>query len=77
MRAEFHIQGMGGGPGADEVRKALEETAGVSRVTFSGKTAVVEFDDRVVQQSTLIKRLQDLGLQATVGDQQQGAQQNG
>jgi copper chaperone CopZ len=78
MKAEFHIQGMGGESGAaDTIREALEGTAGVEGVTFSGKTAVVTFDDAVVQQTTLIKKLQDLGYQATVGDQQQGATNNG
>ena len=40
-------------------------------VTFDGKTAAVEFDDNTVQQSTLIKKIQDLGYQATVGERQQ------
>ena len=74
MRAQFHIQGMHCESCAADIKETLEETAGVSGadVTFNGKTANVEFDENVVQQTTLIKRIQDLGYQATVGDQQQG-----
>jgi copper chaperone CopZ len=72
MKAEFHIQGMHCDSCAVDIRETLEETAGVESadVTFNGKTAVVEFDAEVVQQSTLVKKIQDLGYQATVGDQQ-------
>lgn len=79
MKAEFHIQGMHCESCAADIKEALEETAGVERaeVTFGGKTADVTFDDAVVQQATLIKKIQDLGYQATVGDQQQGATNNG
>jgi copper chaperone CopZ len=79
MKAEFHIQGMHCESCAADIRETLEETAGVERaeVTFNGKTANVTFDDAVVQQSTLVKKIQDLGYQATVGDQQQGATNNG
>lgn len=71
MRAEFHIKGMHCESCAADIKETLEETAGVARtdVTFSGKTAWVEFDDAVVQQQTLIKKIQDLGYQATVGDE--------
>ena len=73
MKAEFHIQGMHCESCAVEIKEALEETAGVrgADVTFNGKTAVVEFDDATVQQTTLIKKIQDLGYQATVGTQAQ------
>ena len=73
MKAEFHIQGMHCESCAADIKETLEETAGVQRadVTFSGKTAVVDFDDRVVQQSTLVKKIQDLGYQATTGDEPQ------
>ena len=79
MKAEFHIQGMHCESCAENIKETLEETAGVERaeVTFSGKTANVTFDDSVVQQATLIKKIQDLGYQATVGDQQQGATNHG
>ena len=73
MKAEFHIQGMHCESCAVDIKETLEETAGVRQadVTFNGKTAVVEFDDNTVQQGTLIKKIQDLGYQATVGEQQQ------
>ena len=74
MRAQFHIQGMHCESCAADIKETLEETAGVrgADVTFNGKTADVEFDENVVQQTTLIKKIQDLGYQANVGDQQQG-----
>ena len=71
MKAELHIKGMHCESCAVNIKETLEETAGVrsADVTFNGKTAVVEFDDETVQQSTLIKKIQDLGYQATVGDE--------
>ncbi len=74
VKAEFHIKGMHCDSCAADIKETLEDTAGVRQadVTFNGKTAVIEFDDQVVQQSTLIKKIQDLGYQATVGDQPQG-----
>lgn len=77
MKAEFHIDGMHCEACAATIKETLEETAGVegADVTFNGKTAVVDFDENTVQQTTLIKKLQDLGYTATVGDQQQQQQQ--
>ncbi|HZB44870.1 MAG TPA: heavy-metal-associated domain-containing protein [Pyrinomonadaceae bacterium] len=77
MKAEFHIDGMHCESCAADIRETLEETAGVrdADVTFSGKTAVVDFDENTVQEKTLIKKIQDLGYTATVGDQQQQQQQ--
>ncbi len=71
MKAEFHIKGMHCESCATDIKETLEDTAGVSGadVTYGGKTAVVEFDENVVQQATLIKKIQDLGYQATVGEQ--------
>ena len=46
-------------------------------MNFGGKTAVVDFDQNVVQQKTLVKKIQDLGYNATEGDQAQGATNNG
>ena len=47
-------------------------------VNFGGKTAWVNFDENVVQQKTLIKKIQDVGYNATEGEeQQQGATNNG
>ncbi len=75
MKAEFHIDGMHCDSCAALIKDTLEETAGVqsAEVTYGGKTAVIEFDEDTVQQATLVKKIQDLGYQATEGDQQQGA----
>ena len=79
MKAELHIQGMRGEACAALIKDTLEETAGVqsAEVNFGGKTASVNFDDNVVQQKTLIKKLQDIGYNATEGEQRQGATNNG
>ena len=76
MKAEFHIDGMHCESCATDIKETLEGTAGVkgADVTFSGKTAVVEFDENTVQQTTLVKKIQDLGYTATPGDQQQQQQ---
>ena len=73
MRREFHIKGMHCESCAVEIREQLGTTAGVQGVdvTFSGKTANVDFDENVVQEKTLIKKIQDLGYQATVADEPQ------
>lgn len=73
MKSEFHIKGMHCESCAVDIRETLETTAGVRRadVTFNGKTAKVKFDENVVQQQTLIKQIQDLGYNATVGDEPQ------
>jgi copper chaperone CopZ len=73
MKREFHIKGMHCESCAVEIREQLETTAGVHKadVTFNGKTANVEFDDGVVQEQTLVKKIQDLGYQATVADEPQ------
>jgi copper chaperone CopZ len=73
MRREFHIKGMHCESCAVEIREQLETTAGVFKadVTYGGKTADVEFDDAVVQEKTLVKKIQDLGYQATVADEPQ------
>jgi copper chaperone CopZ len=67
MKAELNIEGMGSESCARDIQWALEETAGVWRadVSFGDKQAVVEFDEAVVQPKTLIKKIQDLGYQAT------------
>ena len=68
--SEFHIKGMHCESCAVDIKETLETTAGVFRadVTYGGKTAKVEYDDNVVQEKTLIKKIQDLGYDATVGD---------
>ena len=79
MKAELHIQGMRGDSCAALIKDTLEDTAGVqsAEVNFGGKTAVVNFDENVVQQKTLVKKIQDIGYNATEGDLQQGATNNG
>jgi Cu+-exporting ATPase len=79
VKAELHIQDMRGDSCASLIKDALDETAGVhsAEVNFGGKTAVVNFDENVVQQKTLIKKIQDIGYNATEGDQSQGATNNG
>jgi len=56
---------------AVDIKETLETTAGVFRadVTFNGKTANVAYDDGVVQEKTLIKKIQDLGYDATIDDE--------
>lgn len=73
MKAEFHIEGMHCESCAASIRETLEDTAGVrsADVTFSGKTAVVEFDEETVGQATLAGKIQGLGYQTTVADEQQ------
>jgi copper chaperone CopZ len=67
---EFHIQGMHCESCAETIKETLESTAGVQHadVTFSGKTANVQYDGDVVKPETLLKKIQDLGYNATVGD---------
>ena len=73
MKAELNIEGMHCDSCALDIKETLEETAGVREVdvTFKRKTAIVEFDTETVQQSTLIKKIQDLGYQATVAGESQ------
>ena len=73
MKAELNIAGMRDDSCAVSVKETLEATAGVFKadVTFKRKTAIVEYDEQVVQQSTLLKKIQDLGYQATVAGQPQ------
>jgi copper chaperone CopZ len=73
VKKEFNIEGMHCDSCAADIKATLEETAGVQNadVTFKRKTAIVEFDDAVVQQSTLVKKIQDLGYQTTVSGESQ------
>ena len=73
MKAEFHIEGMHCDSCAADIKETLEETAGVKEadVTFKRKTAIVDFDEETVQQSTIVKKIQDLGYTATVSGQSQ------
>lgn len=76
MKSEFHIEGMHCESCAVDIKETLETTAGVFRadVTYDGKTANVEYDDGVVQEKTLIKKIQDLGYDATSGDATQSSE---
>ena len=71
--SEFHIKGMHCESCAVDIKETLETTAGVFRadVAYGGKTANVAYDDAVVQEKTLIKKIQDLGYDATIGDESQ------
>jgi len=73
VKAKFKIDGMHCDSCAVDIRETLEDTAGVKQanVDFSGKTAVVEFNDETVQQQTLIKKLQDIGYTATIASESQ------
>lgn len=75
MKSELNIEGMHCDSCAADIKETLEETAGVRDVdvTFKRKTAIVEFDEGVAQPETLIKKIQDLGYQATLsGESQSG-----
>jgi copper chaperone CopZ len=73
VKTEFNIEGMHCDSCAVDIKETLELTAGVHEVdvTFKRKTAIVDFDDEIVQPSTLIKKIQDLGYTATVSGQSQ------
>ena len=75
MKAEFHIEGMHCGSCALDIKETLEELAGVgeANVTFDGKSAVVQFDERVIQPTALAKKIQELGYTATIAEQPKGA----
>nr|AIW80585.1 heavy-metal-associated domain protein [uncultured bacterium] len=73
VKTEFNIEGMHCDSCAIDIKETLELTAGVHSVdvTFKRKTAIVDYDDEVVQESTLVKKIQDLGYTATVSGQSQ------
>jgi copper chaperone CopZ len=73
MKTELHIEGMHCDSCAVDIKETLELTAGVHDVDveFKRKTAIVDFDEETVQQTTLIKKIQDLGYTATVSGQSQ------
>ena len=76
MKSELHIKGMHCESCAVDIKETLETTAGVFRaeVAYGGKTASVEYDADVVQEKTLIKKIQDLGYDATIGDETQSSE---
>jgi copper chaperone CopZ len=68
MRVQFHLDGMHCEQCAETISAMLANTAGVRAVdvTLHGKTTNVEFDERILQSGTLIKKVQDLGYGVTV-----------
>jgi Cu+-exporting ATPase len=73
VKTEFNIEGMTCDSCAADIKETLEETAGVREadVTLKRKTAIVEFDEQTVQQSTIIKKIQDLGYKASISGESQ------
>lgn len=73
MKAELNIEGMHCDSCAADIKETLSNTAGVRDVdvTFKRKTAIVDFDEQTVQQSTLVKKIQDLGYTTTVSGKSQ------
>ena len=73
MKSEIHIEGMQGDSCAVKIKETLALTAGVhdADATFKRKTVIVDFDEEIVQESTLIKKIQDLGYTATISGQSQ------
>jgi copper chaperone CopZ len=73
VETELHNEGMRGDPCAVKIKETLALTAGVynADVESKRKTAIINFDEEVVQQTTLIKKIQDLGYTATASGQSQ------
>lgn len=73
MKAELNISGMHCESCAADIQETLAETAGVSyaQVSYDDRQAVVDFDENIVQEATLLKKIQDLGYTATVAGQSQ------
>jgi copper chaperone CopZ len=74
MKTELNINGMHCESCALDIKETLDETAGVlnADVSFNDSQAIVEFDEQIVQQTTLVKKIQDLGYQATIAAATQG-----
>ena len=68
MRTQFHLDGMHSEACATTIKQALASPAGVRKVdvTLHGKTDTIDFDEKVVQSSTLLKKVQDLGYGVTM-----------
>lgn len=68
MEAKMKIEGEHRSTHTREIKKTLEERDGVRHATvdFDGKTVFVEFDENIVQPQTLVKLIQDLGLNASI-----------
>ncbi len=75
MKTELNIGGMHCESCAADIQETLAETAGVSyaQVNYDDRQAVVDFNENTVQQTTILKKIQDLGYTATVaGESQSG-----
>jgi copper chaperone CopZ len=74
MRTEFHIEPPHDAGKAGRIKAQFENTAGVRNIQIypNGKTVVVDFDETTVQRETLLKKIQDLGIGVTIGEQESG-----
>lgn len=70
MKTELHIRGMKSESDATSIQQKLEETAGVHRasIDLDQGTVQVEFDSETVPIATLMKKVADLGYQASEGE---------
>lgn len=70
MKTKFNLSGMHCESCALDIQETLAETAGVNRadVSYADKQAVVDYDETIVQDTTLIKKIQDLDYEVTVSE---------
>lgn len=70
MKTKFNLSGMHCESCALDIQETLAETAGVNRadVSYNDKQAIVDYDETIVQDATLIKKIQDLDYEVTVSE---------
>jgi len=70
MKTKFNLSGMHCESCALDIQETLAETAGVNRadVSYSDKQAIVDYDETIVRDTTLIKKIQDLDYEVTVSE---------
>ncbi len=70
MKTKFNLSGMHCESCALDIQETLAETAGVNRadVSYADKQAIVDYDETIVQDTTLIKKIQDLDYEMTVSE---------
>ncbi|MCP9493918.1 MAG: heavy-metal-associated domain-containing protein [Pyrinomonadaceae bacterium MAG19_C2-C3] len=70
MKTKFNLSGMHCESCALDIQETLAETAGVNRadVSYADKQAIVDYDETIVQDTTLIKKIQDLDYEVTVSE---------
>ena len=70
MKTKFNLNGMHCESCALDIQETLAETAGVNRadVSYGDKQAIVDYDETIVQDTTLIKKVQDLNYEVTVSE---------